>query len=301
MKPDKPLPGSAKSPARGARAVGDVDPEHPMSVTVVVRPKSAMSVDASAAPISRDEFAARFGADPADVARVEAYAAQYHLTVAEVNLAERTIVLRGRTADMQAAFGVAFKLYATDDDERFRGREGDVYIPHELLGTIEAVLGLDDRPAAKPHLRRIVAPQAAGARGFNAPDVAKLYDFPLQLDGSGECLAIIELGGGYRMSDMKTYFKSIGVAVPQIVAVGVNGASNSPGDANGADGEVALDIEVAGAICSKAKIAVYFAPNTDAGFLNAIKAAVHDSVRTPSVVSISWGGPESSWTAASMK
>jgi kumamolisin len=49
-----------------------------------------------------------------------------------------------------------------------------------------------------------------------------------------------------------------------------------------------------------AKIAVYFAPNTDAGFLDAITTAIHDTTNTPSVLSISWGGPESSWTAQAM-
>jgi len=63
---------------------------------------------------------------------------------------------------------------------------------------------------------------------------------------------------------------------------------------------VLLDIEVVGAIAPSAKIAVYFAPNTDQGFLDAITTAVHDSVRKPSVVSISWGGAESTWTAQSL-
>jgi len=57
-----------------------------------------------------------------------------------------------------------------------------------------------------------------------------------------------------------------------------------------------LDIEVAGAIAPGAKIVVYFAPNTDAGFLDAIAAAIHDTTNKPSVISISWGGPESNWT-----
>ncbi len=41
------------------------------------------------------------------------------------------------------------------------------------------------------------------------------------------------------------------------------------GDPNSADGEVALDIEVVGSIAPGARIAVYFAPNTDRGFLDA--------------------------------
>src|SRR5258708_4695398 len=54
-----------------------------------------------------------------------------------------------------------------------------------------------------------------------------------------------------------------------------------------------LDIEVAGAVAPKAKIAVYFAPNNgDQGFIDAISAAIHDAQRKPSVISISWGGPE---------
>jgi kumamolisin len=61
-----------------------------------------------------------------------------------------------------------------------------------------------------------------------------------------------------------------------------------------------LDVEVVGAISPQANIVVYFAPNTDAGFLDAITTAVHDTTHKPSVISISWGGPESSWTAQAM-
>jgi len=77
--------------------------------------------------------------------------------------------------------------------------------------------------------------------------------------------------------------------------------TNSPtGDADGPDGEVMLDIGVAGSIAPEARIAVYFSPNTDAGFLDAITTAIHDTTNNPSVISISWGGPESTWTAQSM-
>jgi kumamolisin len=81
----------------------------------------------------------------------------------------------------------------------------------------------------------------------------------------------------------------------------VDHVSNSPtGDADGPDGEVMLDIEVVGSIAPGARIAVYFAPNTDAGFLDAITTAVHDTTNKPSVISISWGGAESTWTPQSM-
>ena len=76
---------------------------------------------------------------------------------------------------------------------------------------------------------------------------------------------------------------------------------NSPtGDAEGPDGEVMLDIEVVGSIAPGARIAVYFGPNTDAGFLDAITTAIHDTTNNPSVISISWGGAESTWTSQAM-
>jgi kumamolisin len=62
-----------------------------------------------------------------------------------------------------------------------------------------------------------------------------------------------------------------------------------------------LDIEVVGAAAPGAAIAVYFAPNTDQGFLDAVTTAIHDTTHRPSVVSISWGGPESTWTSQAMQ
>ncbi len=62
-----------------------------------------------------------------------------------------------------------------------------------------------------------------------------------------------------------------------------------------------LDIEVVGAVAPGANIVVYFAPNTDQGFIDALTTAVHDAVNRPSVISISWGSPEVLWTQASVQ
>jgi len=94
----------------------------------------------------------------------------------------------------------------------------------------------------------------------------------------------------------------LGVPLPQISTVLVDGALGQPsGDPDGADGEVMLDLEVAGAVAPGAKIVVYFAPNTDRGFLDAITKAVHDTQNNPAVLSISWGGPEADWTPQALE
>jgi kumamolisin len=181
-----------------------------------------------------------------------------------------------------------------------RVRTGSLTIPSALAGVIVGVHGLDTRPQASAHFRAVRQANAATA-AFTPPQLATLYDFPSAANGAGQTIALIELGGGYTAADLDTFFGGLGIATPSVTAVGVDGASNTPaGDPNSADGEVLLDIEVAGALAPAAKIVVYFAPNTDAGFLDAITTAIHDTTHAPTIVSISWGGAESTWTQQSL-
>ncbi|MDR3577896.1 MAG: S53 family peptidase [Anaerolineaceae bacterium] len=306
------ISGSERAPLPGARAVGAVPDDERFEVTVRVRPKSpldpsAAKVNADVLPkdrryMSRQDFAKEHGADPADMNKVTAFAQSHGLVVVQSSPDRRSIVLSGTAAAFSAAFGVKLEQFEHDQGT-FRGRSGALTIPSDLDGIIEGVFGLDDRPQARPHFQcrpASIKPMAAGAASFTPPQLAKLYDFPAGLDGTGECIAIIELGGGYRTADIKTYFKGLGLPVPKVKTVRVDGAKNHPTTPDGADGEVMLDIEVAAAIAPKSSIVVYFAPNTDQGFLDAVTQALHDNTNKPSVISISWGGPEASWTSQSM-
>jgi kumamolisin len=214
-------------------------------------------------------------------------------------------VLGGTVAQFEAAFGVRLQRCEHSQWGVYRGREGTIQLPHELDGVVEAVLGLDNRPQARTHfrLRKLAGtrkPSASGPVAFTPVQLATLYGYP-EATGQGECVGIIELGGGFTQSDLQTYFTKLKVAAPTVVAVSVDGGENAPtGDANGPDGEVMLDVEVIGAIAPAARIAVYFAPNTDAGFLDAITTAIHDTTNKPSVLSISWGSAETTWTEQSM-
>jgi kumamolisin len=315
--PKKPLPlaGSERAPMDGAREIGPANPDETVDVTIRLRSRTGkkpiVSADAYTKPIekrtilSRKEFEQRHGADPESIARVETFARQHKLTVKEKSPARRTVILSGTVTAVNEAFGVELKEY-DHPTGKYRGRTGSIHLPAELQDVVEGVFGLDNRPQAKPHFRRRRG--VAGARAatvnlsYTPPQVAALYDFPTGVDGAGECIALIELGGGYKTADLSSYWSQLKLTeTPTVSAVSVGNGSNNPtGDPNGPDGEVMLDIEVAGSIAPGAKIVVYFADNTDAGFLNAITTAVHDSTNNPSVVSISWGGPESSWTQQAM-
>jgi kumamolisin len=293
-----PLAASAKAPSPGSRRLGAAPPDEPVSVTVLLRG----GVESEAAGhLTRAEYAQRYRTSDQDVAAVLSFAAVHGLEVAGVDPVKRTVALAGTAAQVGGAFRVSLSTNVTVDGVVFRGRTGTVSVPVELAPIVQGVFGLDDRPQASPHFRLLAAPAGVTPRGFLPTEVAELYRFPRDADGAGQTIAIIELGGGFRKRDLVRYFAELGLAMPAVVAVGVDGARNAPtGDAGGPDGEVMLDIEIAGSVAPRARIAVYFASNTSQGFLNAVLAAVHDDVRRPSVVSISWGAPESSWTRQSL-
>lgn len=279
--------------------------------------------------LTRTELANTAGADPDDIPKIDAFAHQHRLSVTEVSIPRRTVKLSGTIEEMSAAFGVKLQRYKAGALS-YRGRTGKVKIPASLAGIIERVLGLDDRPTLRPHYRvasgtkafpgltaalserntkkraGVSKPRSVSA-SYTPPQVAAMYSYPAGLDGSGQTIALIELndvdsqgnptGAGYSTSDLEAYFKGLGIATPNVTAVGVDGGANVPGKDANADGEVTLDIEVAGAVAPGAAIAVYFGTNTDDGFIQAVTAAIHDDVRKPSIISISWGQAEETATS----
>lgn len=247
----------------------------------------------------RHARAGQIGADPAELARVVEALSAHGLGVLRADAASRRVRVGGTVEQLQTAFGTRLERVRGDAPD---GRAithwrcaGDVSVPAELGEAVIAVLGLDDRPRARAHFRIAAAdPQATN---YAVPQLAGIYRFPEDADGTGSTVAIIELGGGYTDADLAHYFGELGIPAPAVTAVGVDGAANSPGgDPSGADGEVLLDVEVVGALAPGAAQRVYFAPNTDAGFLDAISDAVH-AEPTPAAISISWGQSEDAWPA----
>jgi kumamolisin len=300
------LAGSEKAAAPDAVRLKATPPKAKVTVSVIVKRKEELKINQRGgrangpARISPAWFKKHHAADPSAIKQIKAFAKEFHLKVEPdpTASARRTVQLTGTAADIQKAFGVVLEQKTVDGVER-RVREGGIHLPASLKDVVEAVLGLDNRPQAQPHFR-VHKRGPAAPSSYTPPQIATAYKFPAKASGAGQTIGIIELGGGYRQADLTAYFKTLGLPAPSMTAVLVDGGKNAPTNANSADGEVMLDIEVAAAVAPGAKIAVYFTPNTDQGFIDAITTAVHDETNKPSVISISWGGPESTWTQQSM-
>lgn len=296
------LAASHRRPLPSSEVLGPADPDEQIHVSLYLRRRQNLPADAVAGRrrLTRDELRTQYGAHPDDIEHVRETLVRYGIELVDAEPGARRMVVAGAVSAFCEAFGTAVSQVRTPhpqspDGVIHRYRTGSLLLPNALSGVVTAVLGIDNRPQARANFRYL--PAAAAASWFTPVQVGAAYGFPAGFDGAGRTLALIELGGGYTQSDLDTYFGGLGIGTPTVTAVPVDGGANAPaGDPNSADGEVLLDIEVAGALAPGAAQAVYFAPNTDQGFVDAVAAAAH-ATATPAAISISWGGPEDSWTA----
>jgi len=270
------------------------------TITVTIRLRRKKDLPPTGKLLTREQYLNDYSSAQEDAEKVETFAHEHLLSTAEINLARRSIMLTGKLSDFETAFNIKFKKH-----KNYRDFSPDVQVPDELKNIIVGVFGLQNKPIARPMFQvakkngKIIS-HAQAPQAFTPDQLSKIYGFPRNVNGSGECIAIIELGGGFRPADITNYFKSLNITAPQVKAIAVDGGKNDPTTADGADGEVMLDIEVSGAVAPGANIVVYFTKNTDQGFLDAITTAIHDTTNKPSVISISWGSAEVNWTQQAM-
>jgi kumamolisin len=307
----EPIFGSEKSRMGEAKVIGPADPKEIMEVTVMLRhadPNHALAISrentnrtpAERRYLTREEFATAYGASPNAVEKVKRFAREYGLRIVEDNAAQRVVKLSGNVESFSKIFGVKLTRYEHPRWGSFRGREGPILIPKEISDVVSSVHGLDNRRQAEPHF--VIRQQQDGPRKQLesispqawTKSIEYAYNFPTGVNGAGQTIGIIEFGGGYTPADLNKYFSGFGMATPNVIAIPVDHAENNPGSPD--DGEVELDVEVAGTVAPGATIAVYFAPNTDQGFIDAVRTSIHDSQYNPKIISISWGSDESGWT-----
>ena len=307
--PDAELHGSTPPALRHGEFIGTVPAATKIAISLLLRPRLGARRLPTARELARTTYRPRGRAAPArsrgaaaaDLDTVRRFAARHGLETVTVDQAARLVGLRGRADVLAAIFAVELEGHRVNG-RPVRHHRGPVHLPAALARIVVGVFGLHDHPIARPHARFHPDHDDAGTYDFvavprfTAPDLAALYGFP-EGDGKGQRVGVVELGGGYRKHDLRHYFRELGLPTPEVACHGVGGARNAPtGKPTSADGEVMLDIEVMGSLVPRAKIVAYMATDDERGFLHGLAAAIHDGKHAPSVVSMSWGAPESSFT-----
>jgi kumamolisin len=272
--------GSKHVPHQNTKLLGVLEREKQISTTWILRRNSAThELDQAISQI--DNFAKSHNLN---MTRTDTY----HLHI------------NGASSDFTAALGIELLKYENETHHVYHANPHELNIQYAWGHIVENILGFNTAKVAQPYFRNKNSSNNTTHDTqvhYYPPQVATLYNFPSG-NGANQTVGIIELGGGFVLSDITTYFTALNINTqPSITAVGIDGASNNPSDTTGANIEVILDIEVIASIVPNATIRVYFAPNTDQGFYDAIRQAGIDSC---SAISISWGGPEDDWSSSSL-
>jgi len=301
------IPGSKRALLAGAKLVARYDKEKLLRISVYVRRNPQHVAEAVSIPevigrqlpakrkyITGKQFESIYGADPEELKKVEDWATKSGLKVKSSSVQHRRVIVEGRTADIEKSFGLKLNEYVAPETGRFRGRVGEVHVPSHLASIVQGVFGLDTRPVGRPRFRRSpaapvdwlgketrknqaiaadVALQNKWPGTFFPTEVAGLYEYPANLDGSGQNIAVFAFNGGnapdprggYKLSSLQTYFeKVLSGKTPVISDVVVQGPGNDPGPDTPASGnqgdatrEVMLDLCVVGSVAPEANIFVY--------------------------------------------
>jgi kumamolisin len=155
-----PLSGSERSSLPAATpAPAPLDENQVITVTVLLRRKAEIpaALVEGQETVTPAEFGERYGADPADARLVADVLGRSGLTVTETDLASRRLKVSGTLAALSAAFGTTLTAVTSPHPDgsgpvAHRYRSGGLSVPAELSPIITAVLGLDNRPQARPLL-----------------------------------------------------------------------------------------------------------------------------------------------------
>jgi kumamolisin len=346
------LPGSTRHAVPKAKLLRKSDPKTTIQVSIYVRrnptpPGKSLALlgdmneklPQQRSYVTDAQFNETFGASQDDLDKVAKWAKGRGLNVIDSSIPMRRVLIKGTVANISKAFGVELNDYEHPEDGEFRGRVGEIRIPADLAGVITGVFGLDTRRVGRPRIRKgnarpvdvqdlrsattggparssgpaLPTPPYPGT--FFPPQVAELYNYPSNLTGSGQNVAIFAFNGtgpdphgGYKLASLQNYFEQIlGGKAPSIKDVVVQGPGNDPGpdtqssSQNGdATGEVMLDMCIVGSVAPGANIFMYFTEFTSQGWLDALNQAITDGNKI-GVISISYGNPEDdpdgAWTA----
>jgi len=185
------------------------------------------------------------------VNEITIYCGEHNLEIKENP--DRHLSVTGTSKNFEKAFNVKMELFL-NNDHVYHASSEPIQFPVTWRGKIENILGLNTNKVSHFYAKKDSASRAASTT-FNPLQLATLYNFPTNLNGTGQKIGIIELGGGYVVSDVSRYFSNLGISnTPNIVSVSVDSAVNDPSDTSGANVEVILDIEVVATIvlgCSR--------------------------------------------------
>jgi kumamolisin len=254
--------------------------------------------------LSPDEFLEKYGPTEDQVMQTKSLLVANGMDITRVDPHRRVIHASGKIKTINSFFNTEInEYYDLQKNDRFFAPAYEVQIPKALA--IQSIHGLENRyrahhyhrtkPSITDSARNYPRSAASTAKGLAPTMIQKAYNFPTQLNGSGQVLAVFELEA-YDLADITFYENYYNLNQVPLQNVLVGGATGIVQDTN-AQVEVSLDIELMAALApGAAKIMIYEGPNNDEGLLDTYRRIASDNLAK--VISTSWGADEGSSTSS---
>ena len=309
------LPRSTHPFARPELDQGRLDPATQLrSVSLVFQPSPQQKAERDArlaavqdpsSPLyhrwlTPEQYAARFGASPAAIARVGAWLQTQGFEVEAPSRTATQLFFTGPVAQVEQAFRTEMHWYLVNGERHFAMAKAPS-IPSELADVIQGLHGFHSfRPHAPRHALHHDAADALdyklGSRPSLGPaDFAATYDvsplYAAGIDGTGMNVAI---AGQTTIpaKDFTGFRSTFGLSATQPVNILVPGSGN-PILSDADVGEADIDTQWSGGVAKNATVQyVYTGDNPSYSVTDAYAYVVNQGLEIAPVVSISYGGCE---------
>jgi uncharacterized protein (TIGR03437 family) len=241
--------------------------------------------------LTPEQYAERFGASDADIAKITTWLESQGLSIASVGRGHSSISVNGTAAQVEAAFQIELHQYSVNGELHF-ANSTEPSVPAAFAGIVSTIRGLHDF-RMKPRQRAPVRPDynsasLCGGHCIAPGDLAVIYDInPLYaagFDGTGQKL-VIAGQTVINLADINTFRNSYGLSAnpPQTLLVP---GTRSPGVSEDDLPEADLDVEWSGSVARGATIIFVYTEDV----MNSVQYAIDQDLAP--VVSVSYGDCE---------
>ncbi len=266
--------------------------------------------------LTPSQLGEQYGPSKADIATVSGWLEKHGFAVNRVSASGMLIDFSGTAGQIKEAFGTEIHNLQVKGQNHFANMQ-DPQIPAALASVIGGIASLHDfKPVSQ---RTPVTPLTTTQKSKSAvsplytvnadyqlvvpADLATIYDFnpvfSLGNAGQGQTVVLLERTDLYSNNDYYTFRTTFGLDKYKSSSFSVVHPDNcpDPGVLTGDDGEASVDVEWAAAAAPAAKIELASCADssTNFGAFTALEGIIDadDANHRPSIVSLSYGSPES--------
>lgn len=213
--------------------------------------------------LTPEQFTQKFGPTMEDYAKVIDFARRHGLAIRRQHANRLLLDVTAPVTNLEEAFQVKLRVYQHPTEKRtFYAPDRDLSVESDV--PILHVSGLDNfsmpRPLYVVANDKITPYQEGSGPGglYTGYDFRHAYVPGVTNDGAGQYIAIIDVGGPYYTNDIYMYETNAGLPTSIVITnILLDGSTGIPVGTNAADGEEALDIDMAMSMAPAATILNY--------------------------------------------